>query len=644
MGLLTPSHRLMANLSYPQKFLLLSVLFIVPIGLMFFTLWNELSGKIEFLSQESQGLAKIERALPVAYQLNDLLTREQLGSAGNANNTLINHQQLTDTLAQSPALQTVLNLDTTNSESLDKARKQLRQYLQDTGDMSNLELDENLATAYLVKTIIHASPMLSDSLGNLERAAVAVTEQGGFTPDSYLNLINTHRQIKLDTQKLVEGLQVALAQSAEQNTQLPALLDSLKNTLDTLSSYVDRELIQPDNVQQSTTQVLEKSVGAKQQLNTLNEAIAPEIDHQLMVRIDNHQTNLNLTMSAIIISLAIACYLFLGLYAVIRETVVGFKEAATALAEGNLEARVPLASRDEMVEVAQSFNHMAANFSDVVNEVISSTSTIRTATNEMLSTSQKTASGVGLQKDKTGQAVNDVDHLTEAARHIQSLTSSASELATEANQETQSGINEVHSVMETISGLVSEVDVTNEALNRLAEDSRSISVVLESISEIADQTSLLALNAAIEAARAGEQGRGFAVVADEVRSLAKKTQTSTDDIRDTIATLEQAISNAVSLMEKSRARVEKSVGEAQHATETLSGITETISRIATMSTDISSAADDQNHTTESVHAAIQAIANISDDTATGAQETETESRKLYDMSEKLSSVMMHFKV
>lgn len=181
-------------------------------------------------------------------------------------------------------------------------------------------------------------------------------------------------------------------------------------------------------------------------------------------------------------------------------------------------------------------------------------------------------------------------------------------------------------------------------MQQLEQDSSSISVVLDVIRNIADQTNLLALNAAIEAARAGEQGRGFAVVADEVRTLAQKTQDSTTQINHIIEALQQRASEACHAMEISCQEATHCVDHAQCAGDEIKEINIEISKISDMSAQFATAIEEQSAVAAELNKNIINISEASNAVSNGATETARACSSLLELSEQLNIMVGNFKM
>ncbi|HGK7314241.1 TPA: methyl-accepting chemotaxis protein, partial [Aeromonas hydrophila subsp. hydrophila] len=312
--------------------------------------------------------------------------------------------------------------------------------------------------------------------------------------------------------------------------------------------------------------------------------------------------------------------------------------------EGDLTVHINTRSKDEVGQLAESFNQFVARLHGIVSRLRDVTVELAAQSRSQAAGAQSRSQRVRQQQDEIVMVATAVTEMASATQEIAGNAEFAATTSGDAVKLAVAGQSQVGQSQRSITGLADEVADASQIIVELDAHAQKISGILATISGIAEQTNLLALNAAIEAARAGEQGRGFAVVADEVRVLSRRTHDSTDEIQQMIETLQQTTRRAVSGMEASRQLAGTSVEDAESANLSLGQINEAIGAISDMATQIAAAAEEQTSVTSEISRNTENIRHVSQELAEQANQEAAQAAELKGLTERLEQEIGRFRL
>ena len=273
---------------------------------------------------------------------------------------------------------------------------------------------------------------------------------------------------------------------------------------------------------------------------------------------------------------------------------------AIAAGGGDLTARLPEDSRDEVGQMAGSFNRLQASLGTMFRALRGDSETLAKGFGDLEQAMRQIAARSESLADISTANAASIEQITVSVAHISDNSSDAEGMARKTGELTHAAAGEVERIAEEASQSATRVSELAGVLTGLDKRSGDINGIVGAIREIADQTNLLALNAAIEAARAGEQGRGFAVVADEVRKLAERTGSATLEISDMLGGMRQETQRAVGFMEQTSDTVQSSVLLTKDATKKINEIGTQVGTVIERMAEVALSINEQRSATASM--------------------------------------------
>jgi methyl-accepting chemotaxis protein len=291
------------------------------------------------------------------------------------------------------------------------------------------------------------------------------------------------------------------------------------------------------------------------------------------------------------------------------------QQIASAIANGDLSADIPIKSGDNTSLVAK-LNHMQSNLRSLISQIQISAESINNGTHEISAGNTTLSQRTEEQASSLEETASSMEQMAATVKQNAENAKQANVMSNEASEVALKGRRSVAQVIFT--------------MEEISASSKKIVDIISVIDGIAFQTNILALNAAVEAARAGEQGRGFAVVAAEVRSLAQRSATAAKEIKQLINASVENVASGSKLVEDTA--------------DTMADIVTAVKQVTDIVNEIAAASQEQSAGIDQVNNAITNMDEVTQQNAALVEQAAAAAMALQQRAQELTDATSQFKL
>ena len=630
---------LMNNLRFKAKIILITCMFLLPLALTGGFYYSNVIDQISFSSQERLGVEYNNAVIPLIDLAQQLRRDAVLAASGTAPPSMDEvkeklkqaqarlaevDKRLGATLGTAKAYATVQTayaaaIASSGNEAFNAHTQHvvaLMTLLGNVTDNSNLTLDPDIASFYVMDAVYARMPDIVENSGKLRGLGMKVLKSGAITPEQQRGLSELIPVAEFQFSNMRDDLGKATASDKSMAEKINA-----NATMDTSNAFfalarktvIDSQDFSVD-AQNSYLAAANKTIADQYDLA---KRLSQTLDQLLVNRINAMKSTLFIVSAIILVGLSLAAYFFYSFYLVTNGGLTLISAHLKEVADGDLR-RLPGKPRgkDETADVISDLR-------ETYNELHGLIRTVRHSARALHATSSEISAA---SLDLSGRTEAAAASLEQQAAAMEEIGATVANTANKSKLAASFAADNAKVAAEG-GQVISSVVTTMENINA---SSAKISDIISVIDGIAFQTNILALNAAVEAARAGESGRGFAVVASEVRSLAHRSADAAREIKALISHSVDQISSGAVVVEKAGVTMHTMVTNAEQINLYLN--------------DISVSANEQATGVTEVGKAIHALDEQTQQNAALVEETSAASGALTQQADTLQDEIAKFKV